>query len=168
MTNLPIVLVALLCWGLVGVRPAAAQQAILDNTRLRLTLVPHADAPARHVLGWFESLDGSSITLRDHRGRMSTTQRTTVTRIEQSHGRYSRWRRTGFGFLVGVASGALFGLAAGDDCSTKRGTFAPCFDVALTAGVLGAWFGGIGAAVGASLPPGERWEPVSLPATSVP
>jgi hypothetical protein len=34
------------------------------------------------------------------------------------------------------------------------------------AGLLGVFFGGIGAGVGFVVPPGERWEPLSLPAVS--
>jgi hypothetical protein len=167
MSSLPPVVLTLLCCGLLSVPEAIAQQATLpDNTRLRLTLAPQTNAPPRHVIGWFETLDGSTITLRDRRGRMSTTERRAVTRVERSQGRHSRWRRAGFGFLIGAASGMLVG-ALSEDCSNAGGSFAPCFNRAETAGLAGLWFGGIGSAVGALLPPGERWEALSLPAAPV-
>jgi hypothetical protein len=162
------VVLALFCCGLAGVPEAVAQQTTIpDNTRLRLTLTQQANAPPRHVIGWFESLDRSGITLRDRRGRVSTTQRTKVNRIERSQGRHSRWRRTGFGFLIGATSGALVGALSGDDCSRAGGSFAPCFSAGTTAGLLGVFFGGIGAGVGAALPPGERWELLALPSVPV-
>jgi hypothetical protein len=118
------------------------------------------------VIGWLDSFDQSAITVRHRRGHISTTYRSTVTRVEQSHGRHSRWRRTGIGFALGVAGGALFGAAAGEDCANSRG-FGPCFSPGATAAMLGMFFRGIGAAVGALVPPGERWTATAFPAPVV-
>jgi hypothetical protein len=165
----PTVVIALLCGTLVSVPAAVAQQvAPPDNARLRLTLTPKANAPPGHVIGWLDSFDQSTISMRDHRGHISTTDRAKVTKVEQSQGRHSRWRRVGIGFAVGMAGGALIGLGSGEDCANSGGFGGPCFSPGATAAMLGMFFGGIGAAVGAVLPPGERWTATGFPAPAVP
>ncbi len=92
-------------------------------------------------------------------------RRDAITRLEVSLGRRSRGRGAGIGALVGFGIGVIPALMPEhkEECGPNAGLF--CGLVIITRTQVGLVFGGIGAGVGAligaAVPPGEKWKAVS-------
>lgn len=131
-------------------------QELSVGTRLRVTR-----ANGESIAGQLAALDEGYFTLeqRDASGKVKqvVVSREKVERIEISRAPSRKWRGAGIGFLVGAASGAAVGYAAGSDCG--NGQFL-CFSRGPLAGVLGVFFGGLGAGIGAVAAHGEKWETI--------
>jgi hypothetical protein len=83
--------------------------------------------------------------------------RQSVTKLELSLRRSRRGRGALIGLGAGVAAAFLVGLASGSDenCTLV------CFSAAELGGMLSVLLGPAGAAIGAGLAPGERWQTVA-------
>ena len=80
-----------------------------------------------------------------------------VTKLELSLRRSRRGNGALIGFGAGVAAAVLVGLASGSDenCSGV------CFDAGQIAAMYSLLWGPAGAAIGAALAPGERWQTIA-------
>lgn len=141
------------CWLSVDI---FAQQGLTAGTRIRITAVTSMNdmtASRRTIVGTFEAIGDTAITVVDEHGVTLTIPRPTILQIERSEGRQSRGRNAAIGFAIGLGVGALLAATTTGDCAHSFGPCGP--GIAAVAGAtLG---GGIGLALGASIPPAERW-----------
>ena len=152
--RLPLVfifIVLVMCSG--GAATSAPESPLAPGMRIRITTGPAADTmrAGQRTVGSFVALDDSALVLVDEHGRSVRVPRRSISAIERSEGKYSRGRKALIGLLMGgtVAAG---GSAECQDGECSGGTGASASD-----GVAGLFVGAIGAAIGAVLPPGERW-----------
>ena len=166
---------------LAGIVPAAAQEpagaasssaavpaqsataAVPTGTRLRITVLP----PGRQVSGTLASTTATGVTMNLDRGGMVTIPHATVRRYERDNGR-SRKRGVLLGLLAGGVAGSLIGLSSGNSCTSQGGLGSlGCLGEPAASAAGGLLIGsGIGAAVGALLPPRQRWTTLRNPVGS--
>lgn len=133
--------------------------AVSEGTRVRLKLSArdgHPGLPGR-LEGRIASVDREAITVDLNAYQRVTVPVRTVERVQVAAGRHSRGR----GALIGAGIGALvvggisgIGLAACDKDSWE------CVGPAAALVYVTPLAAGAGAAIGALVPPGERWETV--------
>jgi hypothetical protein len=153
--RLPLVfifIVLVMCSG--AAATSAPASSLAPGMRIRITTGPAADRTTRagqQTVGSFVALDDSALVLVDEHGRSVRMPRSSISAIERSEGKYSRGRKALIGLLMGgtVAAGGSAECQDGD-CSGGAGAGA-------SDGAAGLFVGAIGAAIGAVLPPGERW-----------
>lgn len=134
---------------------AQAGQAYGAN-RVRLTVQRGEGGGSRRIVGELIAQDAQSVTLRDQDDtRETVVKRSDVLKLEHSLGRRGRaeaaLRCAAIGFGVGAVTGVAVGSLAGGQIAFEghRGPHE-----------LGAYLGGVGAALGAAncaYGPGERW-----------
>ena len=157
---------------LIGIVPAAAQEpagavsssaalpassaaaALPAGTRLRITVLP----PGRQVSGTLATTTSTGLTMNLDGGGMVTIPHATVRRYERDNGR-SRKRGVLLGVLAGGVAGSLIGLSHGNGCTSQGGLGSlGCLGEPAASAAGGLLIGsGIGAAVGALMPPRQRW-----------
>jgi len=110
------------------------------------------DVSAGKVIGTITAVDEESVTLDvPGRGAAVSVPRDKITHLDVSEGPRSRWINAAFGAAVGALGGAIVG--GNHKSSLFHGDYSTG-EAATDGGVLGAL---VGAAVGALIPPGERW-----------
>jgi hypothetical protein len=138
-------------------------QDLSVGARLRVTR-----ANGQSITGQLAALDERNFTLEQRDGSGRATQvvvsRENAQRIQISRAPSRKGRGAGIGFLIGAAFGAAAGYAAGSDCSNRE---ILCISRGAGAGVLGVFFGGLGAGIGAVAAHGEKWETVGPAHVSV-
>jgi hypothetical protein len=144
--------------GTLMAKPAAAQdtsdlQSLFPGQRVRIAAPGVAPG---NVVGSISKLDTDSVTV-DMSGRHQSISvpRDKILSVDVSEGPRSRWVDLGIGAGTGFAAGAVFGLVAQ---GRSRTGFVSDGAVAAVCGLLG---GGLGALIGATIPPGERWHRLS-------
>ena len=143
-------------------RFASAQEApVAAGMRIRITTAPSNDQAGkqrRTLVGSLVTIDESTVVVTDQHGSNVRVLRTFIIAMERSAGRKSRGKNTAIGLLVGATVGAAMVAATASDC-TGLCVVGP----GAAAVVGGIFFGDIGAAIGAVVPPAERWTRVPLP-----
>jgi hypothetical protein len=123
--------------------------ALPPGTRVRV-LAP--DAFKGKLIGTVTSMTGDTVTLEvPDRAAPVPVVRAKITQMEVSTGRHSRWFYALIGAGIGAAAGALYG-------SAQHSGYAPHDAAVDGGGFLGM---GLGALIGAVIPPGEQWESVA-------
>lgn len=110
----------------------------------------------RRLSGDLVSIDATTLVLR--RAGQAAPDRIplgSITSIERRLRPGRKTRGLAIGLLTGVAAGAAIGYAGGQDC--QPGAFL-CFSRGSTAAGGAIALGLVGAAVGALVAPGEKWE----------
>jgi hypothetical protein len=137
---------------------AAAQAEPARRVRVRT-------AGERPIMGTLQAMNETAITVKpDGAAGLVTLDRARITRIEVSRGGTRRSTGAANGLVAGGLVGAFLGLLVPNDyCPAcfRSYNFRPTPQwklVVVTAGILGA----LGAGIGAMVPPGEKWEAVSL------
>ncbi len=142
--------------------PAAAETVTPAGPRVRVTAPSHL---ASRLVGTLIAEDTDSLRIAVGT-RVVTVPRNAVARLEFSQAPSGRGRGAARGFALGAAAGAALGFAVGDDddgggefCSFDGcATFGPILPKPMGALIGGAFFGALGAGVGALVAHGERWE----------
>jgi hypothetical protein len=112
----------------------------------------------KRLTGTLLGLSDATITIGgDEQSTPLVLDRQNVTKLDLSLRRSRRGRGALIGLGAGVAAAFLVGLASGSDenCTLV------CFSAAELGGMLSVLLGPAGAAIGAGLAPGERWQPVA-------
>ena len=118
--------------------------------------------------GTLASTTATGVTMNLDRGGMVTIPHATIRRYERDNGR-SRKRGVLLGLLAGGVAGSLIGLSHGNDCTPQAGGLGSlsCLGEPAASAGGGLLIGsGIGAAVGAFLPPRQRWTTLRNPVGS--
>jgi hypothetical protein len=147
-------LAAHVVWLLTLACPLAAQEPE-PEVGARVRIRADGPSPGRFV-GTVLSSDEKAITLRvaDERDAR-VVERSAVRKLEVSRRKSKRSQGAFVGFLVGTALGAVATVAHGGSSACDSHSVSVC-DVALSTIVLGV----PGAAIGAIVSPGDRWETV--------
>jgi hypothetical protein len=138
-----------------GAAATSAQESpIAPGMRIRITTGPATDRTARpgqKTVGSFVAVDDTALVLIDEHGRRVRVPRSSISTIERSEGKHSRGRKALIGLLMGATATAGGSAECQDDsCFGDAGDSA-------SGGLAGLFVGAIGAAIGAALPPAERW-----------
>ena len=132
---------------------SSAPGSSFDQQRVRVTT---SDAAQTQLTGTIVAMDEKTLTIINRGGKQVTIPRERVARLDVSVGRK---RNALGGFLTGAAIGTVLGAAA---AACKPGQFCPSpLPPAAVAAVSGAFFGGIGAAVGHSVKT-DKWVKMPL------
>jgi hypothetical protein len=140
----------------------------------RVRVVAGAVSP-RRLTGTIVRLDAASLEVQTtDRVQPMLVPREAITKIQISLGPRSRWRGAWIGALIGGAIAAVAALAAlaarEEPCEPQPDQWFGCASFGPSKGavlaIVGATAVGSGAAIGALLPPGERWKNVA--ATALP
>jgi hypothetical protein len=136
--------------------PAQSQQAT-DQTLLAPGMRVRIAAPEvlpHRLVGEISAIDEDTVTVESSASHMTVSiPRVKIDRVELSEGMRSRWVDGGIGAATGAATGAI--TCAEDNSHSSHGYVrVSTTAVAAACGVVGA---GIGALIGALIPPGERW-----------
>jgi hypothetical protein len=136
--------------------PGFAQDLVV-GTRLQVTR-----ANGKSITGQLAALDERALTLeqRDASGvskQEVVVSREDILRIEISRAPSRKGHGAVEGLLCGGISGAVLGLLVGQDCPNGQ---IVCIPRGAATASLGVLFGALGAGIGASLAPGEKWETV--------
>jgi len=135
---------------------AAEAPELAPGSRVRVSARTVTERP---LIATLTALDDTALTLRvKGRADVLVVPRSAITKVEVSLGRRARGKGALIGAGVGIAAGALVGLLHGGDDSSQLVQFS-AGDYALGFAALG---GGVGALVGAAVPPSERWNEVAL------
>jgi hypothetical protein len=104
------------------------------------------------LIGTVTSMTNDAVTLEvpDHAAPVSV-ERAKITQMEVSNGLHSRW----FYALIGAGIGAAAGALIGSGSSAHPGDYMTRDGVMGQDALLGL---GLGALIGAAIPPSERWE----------
>jgi hypothetical protein len=131
-----------------------------------------ATTASARVVGTLLGQDAVMLRIEREPGNQVMVPVREITNLEQGR-RRSRGRGALIGLAVGAVGGAIYLIAdngaSGSACPPESFI---CFDEPFfsdrAAAAIGAvFFGGVGALVGALIPPGEKWEPVSFRGASV-
>jgi hypothetical protein len=124
---------------------ASMQQSLTPGMRVRI-LAP--DVFAGKVVGTIKVVDDTSVSI-DVKGRAEpvAVAREKIVRLDVSTGPRSRWVDAAIGAGIGAVGGAVAG-GSQDSHVVSNG------EVAAVCALLGA---GLGALIGAAIPPGEHW-----------
>ncbi len=152
-------------------RPSVAGLArrglLAPGARVRLYASQTADGRYGRFVGQIVSRVPDSLTLKPEDDLPVVVPVASITRLEVSRGRRSNWAEgAGIGLLVGAATGAIIGLASGDDPPCPRsGWFCSRWTAGTKAGALAVVFGGVGGVIGLIIGAStttERWVEVPL------
>jgi hypothetical protein len=149
--------------GLIRLEKQTIRGPVVSSDADTVTTTSGADAPGvtvprpdRQIVGVLTSVTPQTLMMMRDDGSAVTVPRLAIAMLERQVGRRSRWRGTGWGFLIGAGGGAGVGYLVGRSCHSTK--FLGCFlePAASTFGgfVLG---GASGAVVGAIARPSERW-----------
>jgi hypothetical protein len=112
--------------------------------------------PNRRIVGVLTNVTPQTLTMMRDDGSAVTVPRIAIAKLERQVGRRSRWRATGWGFLIGVGGGAGVGYLIGRSCHSTQ--FLGCFLEPAASTSAGVVLGGAsGAVVGALARPSQRW-----------
>jgi hypothetical protein len=129
----------------------------------RVRLVAGAVSP-RRLTGTIVRLDAASLEVQTtDRVQPMLVPRESITKVQISLGPRSRWRGAWIGALLGGATVAVAALAAREEpCEPQPDQWFGCASFGPSKGavfaILGATAVGSGAAIGALVPPGDRWK----------
>jgi hypothetical protein len=142
-------LVGILFTQLVSAQDAPAPASLAPGMRVRLVA---PDVLAGKIVGTLQLIDEEFVTVQiEGRSEPLSVRRDKIDRLDVSAGRRSRWFYAGIGAAVGTLGGAI---AGGNHKSSLFHSDYSTGEAATQGGVLGAL---AGAAIGALIPPGERW-----------
>lgn len=146
----------LICISTLTVVPAQSQQ-VADQTELapgmRVRIAAPEVLPDR-LVGKISAIDQDRVTVESADSRVSISiPRDKIDRVDLSEGAHSRWVDSGIGAAMGAATAAI-ACVAGNSHSSNSFVHISSATAGAVCGVLGA---GVGAVVGALIPPGEHW-----------
>jgi hypothetical protein len=110
--------------------------------------------------GWQDGrlvrVDSESLVLETSAGVATTIPRDSIERLDRSLGRHSRGRGALIGAGIAAVVGVASSLAYGASCEEEECTMGAAYGLLLYTPLAM----GVGAAIGALVPPGDRWKPV--------
>ena len=131
------------------------QQSLTPGTRVRI-LAP--GVAANKVIGTVEKVSEDSVTLNvPGRNEPVSILREKIARLDVSEGPRSRGVDAAIGGVIGAGIGAA-GCAAGNGSGQGH-----IVSTGAVAGVCALFGGGLGALIGALIPPGEHWKEIAVP-----
>jgi hypothetical protein len=129
------------------------QQSLTPGMRVRI-LAP--DLSPSKVIGTIEQVSDDSVTLGvPGRNEPVSILREKIARLDVSEGPRSRGVDATIGGVIGA------GIAAGACAAWNRSGQGHLVSTGEVAGVCALFGSGIGAGIGAAIPPGERWKEMS-------
>ncbi len=117
----------------------------------------------QEFVGRLIAQDEQTLTLEIKRRRArAVVPRSAIIRVERSLHPSKKSTGALSGAMFGALSAVMLGFVVGDDCSGRHGVDTLCFPRSGVALVSAIGLVPLGAAVGAVVAPGERWEQISV------
>jgi hypothetical protein len=136
----------------VGAEDISDPQSLVPGLRVRI--VAPDIAPGK-LVGSILKADTESVTVEvSGRHEPVAVPRDKIMSADISEGPRSRWVDVGIGAGTGLATGAVACAAANSKSKGNLGNLVSGGEIAALCGLIG---GGLGALIGAAIPPGERW-----------
>jgi hypothetical protein len=132
---------------------APLQQSLTPGMRVRILAPDHS--PSK-LIGTVDQVSDSSVTLNvPGRNEPVSILREKIARLDVSEGPRSRGVDSAIGAGIGAGIGAA-GCAAGNGSGSGH-----IVSTGAVAGICALFGGGLGALIGALIPPGEHWKEIS-------